>query len=681
MAFTLARPGHPDSGLSNFCEFIVFPFTASSRRAPHSDRTVFLPWIACVFVLILLAVTGLDLCRNYQDQQDQAVVEAYNLRRLVEARVVGVLRETELVLDDMEANISPAELGRSDRLDPARAAALVDLLARKMASVPQVRHLGFVTPKGIYTYAGVDGLESIDISDRDYFRQLRDQPGMRRVYSDVLVARSDAISKVVVVAQRVDYPDGRFAGLVLCGIHLSFFQQLLETLDVGAHGAIGFRDQHLEMLAGVPFGVGQTGPVPADSPVGQQVLSGKTSGHYLLPSVIDGKNRMTSWGWMPNLPYILFIGIAESDYLQPWYSRLFILGSGTIVLVLLAVGIIWLYRQDIIRRDALARSRKQLESSEARFRLMVDALPLPLLVTRLDGDEVLYANPLAAEMFGCPASDLQPSGQLSYMDPERRRLLMRRVAGVGSVSSEEVRLRRGSGESFWALVSATSIEFNGEPAVMIGINDISSRKEMELSLQVRATTDALTGAANRACLMEVGDKLLKHSLRYQHELSVLMLDIDHFKRINDTWGHPVGDTAIQGLVSCCCAMLRDSDIFGRMGGEEFLVLLPDTDLAQAQQAAERMRLAVEALRTACANGSDETFGFTVSIGVATLRIGDDYTLENLLTRADQALYRAKRSGRNRVVVDGRPQDEALPAHAMHSSFDRHQDEQQAPVPE
>ena len=163
-----------------------------------------------------------------------------------------------------------------------------------------------------------------------------------------------------------------------------------------------------------------------------------------------------------------------------------------------------------------------------------------------------------------------------------------------------------------------------------------------------ATTDALTGIANRRHLMDIGHREFTRARRYDHELAVLMLDIDHFKLINDRWGHPTGDRTIRAVADALTTMARGQDIGGRLGGEEFALVLPATTLDGARSIAERLRLVVQDNRNVQADDG-QPVRFTVSIGVAALSASDS-TFDHLLQRADRALYQAKDGGRNLVVV-------------------------------
>jgi len=165
-------------------------------------------------------------------------------------------------------------------------------------------------------------------------------------------------------------------------------------------------------------------------------------------------------------------------------------------------------------------------------------------------------------------------------------------------------------------------------------------------LREAAITDPLTGVGNRRSFEQDVTRRIATFRRFQTPCSLLVIDADHFKAINDTYGHDVGDLVLKSVVRSIQATLRDIDILFRMGGEEFVAVLPETEAANAKIAAERIRSAVSQLRVAV-NG--QLLKVTVSQGGAQLTTADD--LGTWLKRADQALYEAKRNGRNRVVIE------------------------------
>ena len=186
-----------------------------------------------------------------------------------------------------------------------------------------------------------------------------------------------------------------------------------------------------------------------------------------------------------------------------------------------------------------------------------------------------------------------------------------------------------------------------EAAKLLLQSEIAERRQLEVELRRMATTDGLTGAMNRTEFMAVGQRETELARRSGQDLVVLMLDVDHFKAINDRYGHAGGDLALQHLVTLLRAGIRNMDILGRLGGEEFAIALPATARWPAERVAERLLAAVA--RTNIPFG-DSHIAMTVSIGLAAQR-SSDLSIEQIIARADSALYRAKDGGRNRVVVD------------------------------
>ncbi len=204
---------------------------------------------------------------------------------------------------------------------------------------------------------------------------------------------------------------------------------------------------------------------------------------------------------------------------------------------------------------------------------------------------------------------------------------------------------------FFFVVNAFVISGCAGGLMLSAVSERQARRAfaLELELEVLATRDSLTGARNRASFMRIAAEELDRAARYVRPVSMLLLDIDRFKTVNDTHGHPAGDAVIKQLAVTCAAGLRTMDQLGRLGGEEFAILLPETDLPRAEQVAERLRVAVEAVRVPV--GSKQ-LSFTVSIGVAERPSFE--TLDQLMSRVDEALYAAKHGGRNQVQAAAEP---------------------------
>lgn len=189
------------------------------------------------------------------------------------------------------------------------------------------------------------------------------------------------------------------------------------------------------------------------------------------------------------------------------------------------------------------------------------------------------------------------------------------------------------------------------------------REELIAQLQTLSDTDFLTGLLNRRAFFSQGEQQFGIAQRYRRQLVLIVMDIDHFKAVNDRYGHPGGDQVLRGVADLCRRYRRKVDLLARYGGEEFIVLLPEIDLSQGLAVAEKLRSAIDACHLQLDDG--QVVNVTASFGVAAFdgeAVDYDQSLESLIERADQALYQAKHGGRNRVVASPqRKFDESFPA--------------------
>ena len=291
---------------------------------------------------------------------------------------------------------------------------------------------------------------------------------------------------------------------------------------------------------------------------------------------------------------------------------------------------------------------QRLRESDENFRSMLENMQDVFYRTDAQGITRLVCPAVrnvlgyeAEEIIGRPAADFYP-------DPDDRNELREIILREGAVRDFPGQMVCKDGRVIDISISTRALyDEEGGFAGVEGIwRDITERRNLERELERRATTDELTGIGNRrAILDQVGDAI-ERCRRYQRPYALLLLDLDHFKVFNDRYGHPLGDRVLKHFTEVVDAQLRNNDRFGRLGGEEFCVLLEEAGLREAEEVADRICRAVRDVPY-----QDEEVGslvVTVSIGAAHCSAGEDNSVSRLLERADRALYQAKQTGRNRV---------------------------------
>jgi diguanylate cyclase (GGDEF)-like protein/PAS domain S-box-containing protein len=294
-------------------------------------------------------------------------------------------------------------------------------------------------------------------------------------------------------------------------------------------------------------------------------------------------------------------------------------------------------------------TQKALIDTQARMGVMLDVMPMGFLFHTVQG--ILFANQEACGMLQVSKSAAVGHHLLDFVAESEfeavRQQLDNSFYNEESMHKLETRIARADGSEINIRLLSCRLPWQGTPVLQVLLQDVTDLKLTEQKLRQLATTDDLTGAYNRR---HVFDEAAMHLARGDIGLSIIMLDIDHFKRINDTYGHAVGDRALRQLTQVCNTVLaaagKSGETFARVGGEEFLVLLPATAAAEARHIAEELRTAVDGIRI---DLPDSSIGITISLGVCGYR-PSDHGFDGLLSRCDLALYRAKHAGRNCVMM-------------------------------
>ena len=301
--------------------------------------------------------------------------------------------------------------------------------------------------------------------------------------------------------------------------------------------------------------------------------------------------------------------------------------------------------------------RKRVEDQLRQLSSAVEHNPSSIVITDISG-RIEYVNPKFTDVTGFTLDDVRGKTPWdmfgsSKMQPETLAGHQQAIRSWKEWRGEMLN-RKKNGETYWESVSISPItDSSGVVTHFVVVNeDITARKESEekikhlnAGLEQLAMTDYLTNLYNRRYFIQRGTEEFKRARRNNQPLSLLMLDIDEFKTVNDTYGHEAGDMALQQVAAALKSSLREIDILGRMGGEEFAVLLPSTLLHEAVLLAERIQQIIAGTPLEVPGAS---LTITISIGVAV--IADEMSgIDDLLRNADAALYHAKNSGRNRVM--------------------------------
>lgn len=321
-------------------------------------------------------------------------------------------------------------------------------------------------------------------------------------------------------------------------------------------------------------------------------------------------------------------------------------------------------------QKALERMLEETRASERKYRLLAENMSDVVWTVDVDRNVFSYVSPSilqqtgysAEELLGRPLSVLLPGDSLSHLEFILKEAQETLASHPGTVVRRvvEIRPRRKNGKHLWVEASL-NIHMNdaGKIEIQGTSRDITERKEAE-ALRLISYTDQLTGLYNRHFLNSILDEEMERSDRYGHPLSIAMLDLDHFKQVNDTHGHLMGDEVLKSVASTMLSTVRGADVVVRYGGEEFLVLMPDTALEGARVTAEKIRTSLEHIRHPVAGK------VTVSLGVGS-RIHSE-SRDRWLRRVDEALYRAKEQGRNRIELsDG---EEQYPSASFHIEWSK-----------
>lgn len=594
--------------------------------------------IGAVFIVVLITLfAGLILWQETKQREQNAQMLMKNATTLLSHHLEGVFNEADTLLQAVSFFYKDQLL--LENLDAKR---FNDFLQQAKSWAPEFSNLGFLDAKGVYRY-GVDQAQPIDLSERDYFIRLRDRSAESN--GDGMIFVGPIFTKLthrwaLVLARRVDHNDGSFAGVIFIRWDIDRLTNLLESIDLGPQSTIELRTHDMVQVGRYPaIDNPELGPGNRKVPrhLSEMLQVSPESGSYQAMSALDGVERRYTYLKIEDYPFIIFAGTHVGNGFENWsINTKLVLILSALMILLTIIGARKMYRQ------SLRRIQEQLDSYAVRI---LSTSPVAMIM--IDKNNLItQINPAASRLFDYPCDMLLgvPIAALhSGGSQQSQTNSLRKTDQLSELITESQYVRR-DGSKFSALQSLAALpDANGHVSHYIEtVVDITDLKLAQERLKKLAETDKLTGLFNR----HSGEYFLTEAAliaqNAESPFSVIMCDIDHFKRVNDSFGHPEGDRVLARVSNVLKEAVRTGDRCIRWGGEEFLIVLPGCPSHVATSLAKGMCLLISELD----NG---TVGqVTMSFGVAQWIASESIT--ELIARVDRALYEAKNSGRNRVVI-------------------------------
>jgi diguanylate cyclase (GGDEF)-like protein/PAS domain S-box-containing protein len=494
------------------------------------------------------------------------------------------------------------------------------------------------------------------VAQFDYVKAHRERPDIG-LYISLPIKSPHGFGWGIVFSRRMSHPDGSFAGIAYVALSLDYFTDLFGRMDLGPNGSMSLMRGDGKLLVREPFVERQLGTDVSTADLYRYYPKLRSGSFESSASPIDGVPRLYTFTQVGDFPITISVGRTLQDVYADWWRRAVTIGTIVVALTGAMIALALNLRRELRRRRA---AHQEALHNEALFRGAMKGAGIGTALLSLDGT-VFKVNPAFCRLFGFTEEDMlsKTAADLTHPDdepPDDAPLLR----GETDFAECERRYLRRDGTEVWVLRSASLVRDEaGEPAYLIvQFQDITDRRQAEDRLRYNATHDELTGLLNRSAfeqklqdaLMESRESGIKHALAF--------LDLDRLKIINDSAGHVAGDALLRSVAGALPHYLRHGDIIGRLGGDEFGIILLGCSLDDAIEILERLNTAAGAIQFLW---EDRSYNVGASIGVTEIS-PSSHSPSALLAQADVACLTAKMAGRNRVSIYRPEQSEAVDRH-------------------
>ena len=621
---------------------------------PNQRGVGFTPLRAAGFVVLAcLAILILNGWREWQSRSDEfrnAEVDMKNLARSLVQHAEDTVEMADTIL-----------VGLVNRLevDGTTPAALENI----RAFLPLQKNNSRVRGIFIYGEAGqwLTTSEQIDFkafnnSDRDYFIEHRSSTDRGVLIGRPIKSRSGG-QWIVPISRRFNGPDGKFGGVALVTVDATYFGEFYKRFDVGIDGAISLLSTDGIILARSNDN-GSIGRDLSNSRLIRELDDRPASSIYYFKSPIDGIDRLSFYIRSDRYPLIVLATKAQTDVLALWRTDALVRTFNVLGLTGM-IGAVGFYMVKQMR--ARQNMERVVRAKEADFRLLAEQSGDIVMRVALD-ETIVYASPSATTILGWDPARLTGTQALAGVNAQDLPMVLDAVSSLKLGEASEARIsyrtRHRNGREIWiqtALRAIRSPETGAVDGFVAISRDVTEQKQLEHRLADLATTDGLTGLANRRHFDERLEAEWCRAMRDGMPLSLIMIDVDHFKKFNDCYGHPAGDACLKGVADVLAQSgRRPGDLAARYGGEEFVLLLPNTDEDGCRLIGNAVRNSLREMAILHALNLPSKL-VTVSLGAATTRRSQKpVDSASLIIEADRALYEAKENGRDQLFISRQP---------------------------